>query len=441
METMSQERPRKLGLALSGGGSRAAAFHCGTLKAIKDLDLLTKIDIVSTVSGGSLFGSAWAASIAQGTSSTDFITNIEQELNRGFVWRTISSYSSLRALLPGFSRTDALANTFDRVFFKGMKLRDLPIRPALCMNVTVLNNGQVGKFSKEGFRATGITPLGAPSAGANIKTSIATVASACHPAWLPQVVLKIGIDFPVDWDCGDGASKISRIALTDGGVIENLGIQTLLKSRTFGVDDIITSDAGTSDFGWRPSKLKAKIVSSIPVLATLSRLLRAVDVMSQKQDRHMRSQLFLEQKNSRLKTGLPEGSNATFELDQVVLRAGQVQKSGRKVIMVRVDQTLDKFLRNIPIIRLSELARDSGILMPNASDPNNIERFLVKALNPNKSTLLSQACNMYRELDGDNAANRCSQVRTNFTSLSQASIRELQNHAYWQMLACFALYW
>src|SRR5229473_1655763 len=41
-----------LGLALSGGGSRAAAFHCGTVAALDELHLLEKVDVVSTVSGG-----------------------------------------------------------------------------------------------------------------------------------------------------------------------------------------------------------------------------------------------------------------------------------------------------------------------------------------------------------------------------------------------------
>ena len=46
----------KLGLSLSGGGYRAAAFHLGTLDALHKLGLLDKIDIISTISGGSITG-------------------------------------------------------------------------------------------------------------------------------------------------------------------------------------------------------------------------------------------------------------------------------------------------------------------------------------------------------------------------------------------------
>ncbi|WP_179199448.1 patatin-like phospholipase family protein, partial [Streptomyces viridochromogenes] len=45
---------RTLGLALSGGGSRAAAFHLGCLRALHDRDLLDSIRVVSGISGGSL---------------------------------------------------------------------------------------------------------------------------------------------------------------------------------------------------------------------------------------------------------------------------------------------------------------------------------------------------------------------------------------------------
>ena len=43
-----------IGLSLSGGGSRAVAFHLGTLRALEDLGLLDDIDVISGVSGGSV---------------------------------------------------------------------------------------------------------------------------------------------------------------------------------------------------------------------------------------------------------------------------------------------------------------------------------------------------------------------------------------------------
>ena len=44
----------KIGLALSGGGYRAAAYHIGTLRALHKLKILEKVDVISSVSGGSI---------------------------------------------------------------------------------------------------------------------------------------------------------------------------------------------------------------------------------------------------------------------------------------------------------------------------------------------------------------------------------------------------
>src|SRR5260370_23092103 len=52
---------RTIGLALSGGGSRAIAFHLGCLRALSRLGLLDRVAILSTVSGGSVIGAYFHA--------------------------------------------------------------------------------------------------------------------------------------------------------------------------------------------------------------------------------------------------------------------------------------------------------------------------------------------------------------------------------------------
>lgn len=47
------------GLALSGGGLRAAFFHLGTLAFLAERDLLRNIEFISTVSGGTLTGTLY----------------------------------------------------------------------------------------------------------------------------------------------------------------------------------------------------------------------------------------------------------------------------------------------------------------------------------------------------------------------------------------------
>ena len=50
----------KIGLALSGGGYRAAAYHMGTLNALNKLGILSKVDVISSVSGGSIIAAYYA---------------------------------------------------------------------------------------------------------------------------------------------------------------------------------------------------------------------------------------------------------------------------------------------------------------------------------------------------------------------------------------------
>ena len=46
----------KVGLALAGGGFRASFFHLGVLRRLAELDVLRRVEVISTVSGGSIIG-------------------------------------------------------------------------------------------------------------------------------------------------------------------------------------------------------------------------------------------------------------------------------------------------------------------------------------------------------------------------------------------------
>jgi len=53
------ESAPKLGLALSGGGFRASFFHIGVLAQMAELGLLRHVEVISTVSGGSIIGALY----------------------------------------------------------------------------------------------------------------------------------------------------------------------------------------------------------------------------------------------------------------------------------------------------------------------------------------------------------------------------------------------
>lgn len=68
-----------LGVAFSGGGIRSATFNLGVLQALAEMDLLRKVDYISTVSGGGYIGS-WLVNWIK-RQSPDGIRRVQQFLS------------------------------------------------------------------------------------------------------------------------------------------------------------------------------------------------------------------------------------------------------------------------------------------------------------------------------------------------------------------------
>lgn len=60
----------RIGLALSGGGFRASLFHIGVLARLAETDLLRRVEVLSTVSGGSIVGAHYYLLLKQLLEST-----------------------------------------------------------------------------------------------------------------------------------------------------------------------------------------------------------------------------------------------------------------------------------------------------------------------------------------------------------------------------------
>lgn len=428
---------RKLGLALSGGGSRAAAFHRGTLQGLVDLGLVDRIDVVSTVSGGSVFGGAWMAARLDGVSDEDFLTSMRRELRKGFIGRSLRP-RLLRSLIPGnsYSRTDVIAATFDKVFFGGRELAELPERPALCINTTVMNNGQVGKFSRLGFSLYDLFLEGAepphqvPMPGFPI--ALAVGASAAFPVGLPPVELRRE-RFPEGMEFRRSLQGASRLALTDGGVLENLGIQTLLGGGRFGTWDVVVSDAGAADKRWSAvSRLNA--LKSFGVWALSGRTLdRIMLIMNDKENRWARQQVIEEIHSSWYAEALRSGGDGGPGLPLLLAEGKALPR--RNSLFIRVNQDWSRFLGSLPSYRLAELAGSSDSSLPERRDVAAVEGFIADA-----GVDLSQAKHYYDRLGGDEAARAMNDVPTNFTGLSRRVLDKLLAHAAWQVHAAHAIY-
>ncbi len=435
------DQGHRLGLALSGGGSRAAAFHRGTIRALDRVGLLGNVDVVSTVSGGSVFGGAWMAARAARMSDGGFLDSMARELEHGFIMRSIRP-ALLKTLLPGFTRTELIANTFDRIFFHGAALGSLPARPRLCINATVLNHGQVAKFSRDGFstwevRVGGTSPSRVvPITGFRIARAVA--ASAAFPVGLPPLMLSRAKDLSGAEFSGDLEGHDS-LALTDGGVLENLGVQTLLASDRFWTWDLVVSDAGTREAPWRPGLLKPLKAAGIALLSG-GALDQVMMLMNAKQNRWMRQHTQLAQEESWLAEGLRSSAQGVRMANGLgAALAERMPFPRRKLLFVRVNQSLESLVMNIPAWRLIELWDRSSDLAPPNPLPSTFEERMQFISDVGIDFTATR--DAYRRLGEARGTERMNSVSTNFTALKHADVEDLATHAEWQVLATFALYW
>lgn len=452
-------KPYDLGISFSGGGSRAAAFHLGTLRGLYDVGLLNKEIIeknnvvLSTVSGGSVLGASWVASISNKKNVDEFLDNMKIELKKGFVgWKDI--FGVLKAaFLPGYTRTNVLANNFDKIFFKGMKLADLPEKPKICINSTVLNNGQVGKFSKSGFSVIGVKA----ESVANFPLSLAVAASAAFPIFLPPVFLKKGKELPKNWGKDSNLHNHKRLALTDGGVLENLGIQTLLMGHTLPAWNIILSDAGSPLNLWKPGNPIERIKGLLMGLFSAPVLRRITTLMNDKQNRHMRLQLFKDMEKTWLIDGVRK-RNVRIASEMKGYINQQPPYPKRKVLFIQISQNWHRFFGNISewqLIALRRLYQKRTVLKPPPIPPRPhyskihelqnysklIEKFLIQVLDDSHRQYLERAKEVWSTLEAGIQVNDLKKISPNFTGLSEKKIDALHKHAYWQVLLSYALFW
>jgi hypothetical protein len=127
MTTGTSTSTHKLALALSGGGSRAIAFHLGCLKALHDTRLLHQTSVISSVSGGSVIAALYCS---HGGDFADFENKTRAALVRGFVrpapWAAVSTPEGISAVLAAIPM--ALDRTAALVVRSLANMMQLPVR-------------------------------------------------------------------------------------------------------------------------------------------------------------------------------------------------------------------------------------------------------------------------------------------------------------------------
>jgi NTE family protein len=130
-----REGDGKLGLALSGGGFRASFFHIGVLARLAELGVLRQVEVLSTVSGGSIVGAAYYLRVKEllerepdaEIRDSDYVELVHAlELDFTAVVKTsirsralANPFKNLRMLLSrDYSRSERIGDLYDREFYK-----------------------------------------------------------------------------------------------------------------------------------------------------------------------------------------------------------------------------------------------------------------------------------------------------------------------------------
>lgn len=307
-----------IGLALSGGGSRAMAFHLGCLRALHDRGVLSKVRILSAVSGGSVIAALYAYCDEPFDA---FEKRVEVLLRRGLIWgivrQTLLSLETFRilaailiagvvatlgtvlrgivallglfklagkrlpvlaarlsALVPRFASRSTAFERHLRLQVFGDQLMNQVARPDLAV---VLNAAELR--TETAFRY-GSRESGAWRFGRLIDTpsvSQAVAASAAFPVLLPAFDRTLAFE-------KKGVETRHRVMITDGGVYDNLGITCMLPGKSsefstnaFPVDFIIACDAGPGT----PSGSRKPYFWASRMVATMFTIHRRTQSLSQ----------------------------------------------------------------------------------------------------------------------------------------------------------------
>ncbi len=267
---------KKIGLALSGGGYRAAVYHLGTLKKLHELGVLQKVDKISTISGGSITGAVYC--LHDGPFE-DFETQMfEKLISKSVIKYILTSWKFIRLILFAlislgaaiylqfthfapysipiiilffyllikyqfkfFPVSKIIEEAYDKFFFSGAVLSNLCTEPELAIGSTNLQTLRQFTFSKRKMEDSKYAYMNPPILfdGKNFPVSRAVIASSCVPfAFTPIVIDKVFYKLPEQYGTVNPQ-------LVDGGVYDNQGAHKLTqKNSSYMCDIVIVSDAG-----------------------------------------------------------------------------------------------------------------------------------------------------------------------------------------------------
>ena len=228
------------GLALSGGGYRATLFHLGALWRMNEFGLLETLNRITSVSGGSilsgLLGCKWRALTFVNRVAGDFGDEIAAPI-REFCGTTLDVWAIGKGKLDPFNTAaDYVADAYDESLFHGATLRSLPDDeagegPRFIIYATNMQSGVSFRFSRP-YMAD--YRIGLNRNTGSVRLADAVAASSAFPPVLTPMILETD---PDDWkpdpdptkrgDLWPNADFRKKLYLTDGGVYDNMGLETV----------------------------------------------------------------------------------------------------------------------------------------------------------------------------------------------------------------------
>jgi len=232
----------EIALSLSGGGYRAAAYHLGVLDMLDRLDLLNDVGSLSTVSGGTITGLYYAVCKTESKSFDHFFVELYGFLNnRNIVSRAFEIISGSPANNVSPSLIKAAAQVYGSDDFLGDRRFGLLLDSdethlsEQIFNATDFLHGVSFRFLKSDSDRALIGNLYASmpkEIAREVRLADIVAASSCFPSVFEPLA------FPDDfhWDAnhsietlreGLGAGFEKPIALMDGGIFDNQGVDSI----------------------------------------------------------------------------------------------------------------------------------------------------------------------------------------------------------------------
>lgn len=282
-QTIMTDSGKRIGLAFSGGGYRAAAYHVGVLRTLNRLVILDKVDVISSVSGGSIVAAYYA--LHKSDSYDAFEKSFIQELQHSSlkaVYRTgwlllillavlflvapfyVSGFANIIILLIGVAFffwqykllpwSCFIERQYIKHFFGEATLKDLPEQPLVAINATDVETGTLFTFSRNKMSCYKYTYCQEPTKfiSDNFPVSKAVMASSCVPHLFPPV--------KIDETYQEG-KVIPNVVLVDGGLYDNQGAHKLTQTTSsYYTEYCIVSDAGNTYLNNKGSRNSLRLI-------------------------------------------------------------------------------------------------------------------------------------------------------------------------------------